>query len=158
MHFCFRRDARAMGARALIEALDGAVLEKPSPDTWSGSFEGRITIQDFEDRGERVKFDVILPTSEQDINDYIWRSEREENTTDKDVLAQGGSQVEGARVVGIEREGKSEAWTPAASERYRLTLKHASLPSDRANVSRWHLRWFNEPRREWVDVAVARSS
>ena len=136
-------------ARALIEALDGAGLEKKSSG-WNGFFEGTITVPRLEERVGSLEFDIVLPTSEFDIDDFIWSKEQAAGTTDKVVLAQDGVEVPDARVTRIVREGKSERWVKADSDRYRITFevaKAALRPGEPVEV---HVRW------DGVDVAVAR--
>jgi hypothetical protein len=138
-------------ARALIQALDGSPLQKQGAG-WEGFFEGEITVSSLEERSDMVRFDMLLPTHTSDIGDFIWRSEQEAGSTEKVALTQGAEKVHDARVVHIVREGKSESWVKADSERYRLTfevLKTALRPGEPLEV---HVSWNG------VDVAVARGS
>lgn len=134
--------------------LDGAVLERKTA-AWQGFFEGTVGVEKVEDQGGVVRFELILPTSEHDVEDYIWRSERESGTTDKVILLQGGARVAGARVAAIAREGKSERWTPAEAERYRLTFEVPKLSLAAGQPLEVHAQWPDGQSGERIDLAVA---
>jgi hypothetical protein len=79
-----------------VKRLNDAPLTKRSADVWLGSFEGAIAIENIVDHEGLLRFDLMLPTSEYDIDDFILRSERESGTTNKVVLLQNGEPLEGA--------------------------------------------------------------
>src|SRR5438105_15889806 len=101
-----------MAARDRVEALDGAPLQRTTT-VWHGFFEGSVSVENVDEQGGVIRFELLLPTSESDIGDYIWTDELERGTTDKVVLSQAARPIEEARVVGIAREGKDERWVRA---------------------------------------------
>ena len=145
-----------MGVASVIESLNGAKLDKLAIDSWQGFFVGNVSIENVHEDAAIVRFDVIVPTDELDIGDYIWSSELADRKTDKAVLEQGGQEVPSARVVGIDREGPDPRWTPATANQYRLTFEvdadalRASEPLD------LRLRWPDKDPRK--DLAIARGT
>ena len=83
--------------------LDGAILRKLDASVWGP--EGTIQLLDCRLDEESVRLELRVPTEASDGHDFIWRSEIEQQTTDKFVLLQDGAALPGARVIGIAREG-----------------------------------------------------
>jgi hypothetical protein len=83
--------------------LDGAILRKLDASVWGP--EGTIQLLDCRLDEESVRLELRVPTEASDRNDFIWRRELEQQTTDKFVLLQDGRALHGARVIGIAREG-----------------------------------------------------
>lgn len=104
-----------MGVLKVIRGLDGAPFEKSGEVDWPGLCEGRAAIENVKIEGGVITFDLIVPTDEYDSNDYIWRGEVEEGSTDKVVLNQGGKPLEQCRICAIARE--------TAPDCYRLSFK-----------------------------------
>jgi hypothetical protein len=141
--------------QSLLESLDGAELQKPDADRWRGSFEGSISIEDLQERVESLRFDVVIPTAEFDIDDYIWKSGRESGTIDKVVLVQAGTVIEEAKVVAIAREGTDARWIPSEAEQYRVSFEVPRTALRRDEPLVLHVRWFDQQGGEWEDLAVA---
>ena len=143
-----------MDAKVLVEALDGAILER-SADGYA--LEGKIGIEHVADQGSVLRFDLIVPTTAADMNDYIWGSELKAGTTDKVVLVQRGNEVPDARVVGVDREGKGEGRMFAEVEQYRLTFevpKHSLRAAEPLEI---HVR-LRDPDGRWIDRSIASSN
>lgn len=104
-----------MDAVKLIQGLDGAPFEKSGEEDWPGLCEGRAAIENVKIERGVITFDLIVPTDEYDSNDYIWRSEVEEGSTNKVVLKQGGKMLEQCRICAIARE--------TAPDSYRLSFE-----------------------------------
>jgi hypothetical protein len=147
-----------MEGQSRVERLDGSPLVKADPGSWPGCFVGSITIENVQEEGDAVHFDVILPTGETDINDFIWLDERKRGTTDKVRLMQGGSAVVAARVVGIEREGPDTRWRNARSDQYRVTFEVPTSAIRGREPLEVHLRWGGSNGGEWIEVAKAVAS
>src|SRR5579859_2662830 len=124
-----------MSGQTLIASLDGAPLVRWT-SSWQGFFEGEVSIENLRGEGGLLRFDLILPTHQSDINDFIWTSEVEAATTEKVVLTQAGAPVPGARVTGIRREGAGKRWTHAPSEQYRIEFGSPCSRSIRTTTCR----------------------
>lgn len=149
-----------MDGRAKVQALDGqpiirinvpampAIVGQP----WKGFFVGSLAIENIDERDDTISFDLLVPTSASDANDFIWEGEIETGTTDKIVFLQNASLL-AARVVHIRREGPGARWDPAPLDRYRFTveLPTSALGSDGPLELR--IRWNRGG--ETVDVAQA---
>jgi len=116
---------------SLIQDLQGAEVKKVTDSAWGPS--GHLGVTNAGVVGSNLKFELLVPTSASDIWDYIWRSEKEAQFTEKVQLFQGGSQIPGSRVIAISREGQSEQWDARGPERYRLTFE-VPLAAFKANV------------------------
>jgi hypothetical protein len=142
-----------MSGQTLITSLDRAPLVRGT-SSWQGFFEGEMSIENLREEGGLLRFDLILPTHQSDINDFIWTSEVEAGTTEKVVLTQAGVPVPGARVTGIRREGAGERWTHAPSEQYRIEFEvpvQSLHPDDDVQV---HIRWRSGDG-PWEHLATA---
>jgi hypothetical protein len=142
-------------ARVLIEALDNAQLHTLRPGDWSGFFEGQIAIQNVEERGDVIRFDVLIPTSSYDVEDFIRRSEREQGTTQKAALVQGAQDVPGARVIGVLREGPDARWHSNPTHQYRLRFSAPITAVRPEQPLALHLRWPDQETEMLADVAIA---
>lgn len=105
----------------LLHGLDGAQIIRRVEDGWEGFFAGRVSVRNVMNHGSELRVELCFPTSPSDIDDYIWRPERETGTTDK-VRVMHGDQDVGARVVAVRRRGSDERWEDPGQEEYCLGL------------------------------------
>lgn len=104
-----------MSLADLIRKLDGAVFKKSPEATWSGLCDGEVAIENLKSKEGVTTFDLLVPTSKDDLNDYIWDTELQAGSTKKVVLKQGGRALEKSRVCAITREKEPH--------RYRFTFE-----------------------------------
>jgi hypothetical protein len=107
-----------MDAVERIRALDGAEVRPQAENAWGPS--GRIAIDSLEKSGTELRFELLVPTSQNDIWDYIWKSEKEQGSTEKVQLFQSGERIAGSSVTAISREGEADRWDAPGPEQYRL--------------------------------------
>jgi hypothetical protein len=103
-----------------IRDLEGVEVVASIESAWGPM--GNLELANLGVVGANVVFDLLVPISAYEIWDYIWLSEKEEQSTEKVQLFQGGSRVAGSRITAISREGQSERWDVKGPERYRLTF------------------------------------
>jgi hypothetical protein len=60
-----------MDARKCVETLNGRPLKRVAADSWSGFFVGSIGVEIVREIGDAIRFDLVGPTAESDIDDYI---------------------------------------------------------------------------------------
>jgi hypothetical protein len=116
------REHREVRMEALesINQLNGALVVGCTENAWGPS--GTLEVANLRVVGANASFDLLVPTSLNDVWDYIWRSERELGSTDKVQLFQSGTPVSGSQITAISREGKDERWDAIGPEQYRLTF------------------------------------
>jgi hypothetical protein len=114
-----------MSLADLIRKLDGAAFKKSPNPQWGGLCSGEVEIMNLKSKGGVTTFDLLVPTSELDANDYIWESELQAGSTNKVVLKQGGKALEKSRICAIARE--------KMPHRYRFTfeVEEKSVSGDR---------------------------
>jgi hypothetical protein len=121
-----------------IQMLDGAPVVAVAESAWGPT--GKVSVTNIQSHGSEFMFDLLVPTSANDIWDYIWQSEREKDSTDKVQLFQGDARVVGSRISAIRREGMSDRWDANGPERYRLTFTLPGQPL--ASEPPMHVRFF----------------
>jgi hypothetical protein len=109
-----------MDASSAVGRLDKAAVSYATESKWIPT--GPVGVANAKLSAAGIAFELIVPTSESDIWDYIWSSEREAHTTDKVQLYQGHAPVPDSRIVDIKREGKASRWDAPGPERYRLAF------------------------------------
>ena len=109
-----------MDPLAAIQSLDGKPVVPVTPSAWGPC--GSVRVANARADGTDLVFELLVPTSAIDIWDYIWRSERAANSTEKVQLFQNGKRVEGGRITAIQREGQDDRWDASGPEQYRLTF------------------------------------
>lgn len=107
-----------MDSISRIRNLNGLSVVPVIESTWGPT--GTLELHGVTIVGGDIVFELLVPTSADDIWDYIWRSEREAKSTEKVQLFQGGVRVAGSRIAAISREGQSEFCDAKGPERYRL--------------------------------------
>lgn len=109
-----------MDPLASIQSLDGKPVVPAIPSAWGPC--GFVSVANARADGTDLVFELLVPTSANDYWDYIWRSEREANSTEKVQLFQNGKRVEGSRITAIRREGQDDRWDASGPEQYRLAF------------------------------------
>jgi hypothetical protein len=109
-----------MDPLAAIQALEGKPVIPATPSAWGPC--GSVGVANAHADGTDLVFELLVPTSANDIWDYIWRSEKEGNSTEKVQLFQNGKRVEGSQIRAIRREGQDDKWDSRGPEQYRLTF------------------------------------
>jgi len=109
-----------MDPLSLIRDLEGVKVVASTDSAWGPM--GNLELANLGAVGANVVFDLLVPTSANDIWDYIWQSEKAKQSTEKVQLFQEGKRVSGSRITAISREGQSERWDAKGPERYRLTF------------------------------------
>jgi hypothetical protein len=109
-----------MDSISRIRNLNGVSVVPAIESTWGPT--DTLELEGLTAVGGDIVFELLVPTSPNDIWDYVWRSEREAQSTEKVQLFQGGVRVAGSRITAISREGQSDFWDAKGPERYRLTF------------------------------------
>ena len=104
-----------------IKDLEGVTVVKVTKEAWGPS--GTLGLAKPGVAAGIASFQLTIPTSANDIWDYIWRSEKEKQSTEKVQLFQERQRIPGSRVTGIAREGADERWDASGPEQYRLTFE-----------------------------------
>ena len=111
-----------------IKDLEGVTVVKVTKEAWGPS--GTLGLAKPGVAAGIASFQLTIPTSANDIWDYIWRSEKEKQSTEKVQLFQEGQRIPGSRVTGIAREGADERWDASGrnsiGSRSRCRWKHYS--------------------------------
>lgn len=141
-------------ATSVVESLNGAQL-LPADESWEG-LSGTVVVENVDARPDTIRFEVVLPTSVLDVEDFILSEERESGTTDKVVLMQAGNPVAGAHTVLIDREGPEDRWTQAAVHQYRFTFELPPGSIQGGQPLELHLR--SKSSGVWRDVATAKAN
>ena len=144
-----------MTAEAAVRALDGALLRERSSEHWRECFTGAVRVEQVVTSPEAVRFELLLPTSPLDIDDFILASELETGTTDKVVLVRGGEPLPEARITGIVREGhvRADNYHVAGDEdRYRLAFV---VPGAVEAPLELLVRHRDPQTSDWYEIAIA---
>jgi hypothetical protein len=110
-----------MDPLSTVRDLEGAAIVASTESAWGPS--GTLGLANPGISGDKIVFDVLVPTTPNDIWDYIWQSEKDRQSTEKVQLFQEGARITGSRVTAISREGQSERWNAVGPEQYRLTFR-----------------------------------